>query len=97
MDLTENDMSTGKEIHYLITVKGIFNSSWSDWFSGVEITTGENEDGTPVSIFCGTFPDQAALRGVLIKLWDLNATLISVQQIGPTEEVFINNGGLENV
>jgi len=90
-------MLTGKDTYYRITVRGIFNSSWSDWFSSIEITTSEDENGLPVSIFSGYFPDQAALRGILTKLWDLNATLISIQQMGPAEEGFINNGGLDNV
>jgi hypothetical protein len=89
-------MPTGKETDYLITVKGIFNANWSDWFCGIETTTGEDVSGNPVTIFSGRFPDQAALRGVLIKLWDLNATVISIQQMGPAEEEVNHNGGLDN-
>lgn len=96
MNLTENDMPTGNEADYLITVRWNFDASWSEWFSYSEITHGTDEKGRPVSIFRCTFLDQAALRGVLIRLWDLNATVISVQQISFAVEEVNHNGGLEN-
>jgi len=49
---------------------------WSDWFGGMAIAF---EGG--VTTLTGPVADQAALRGMLCKLWDLNLTLISVQPI----------------
>lgn len=97
MNFNEKNTPTRKGIYYLIKVKGILNRSWSDWFSDIEIVPGEEAEGSPFTIFRGEFPDQAALRGVLTKLWDLNMTVISVYRVGPAEEDFKNYGGSNNV
>ena len=76
--------SHSQTLHYRIKVNGIINGSWSDWFGGVTISTLIDADGIQVTILNGNFPDQAALRGVLVKLWDLNATLLEVQLLSPS-------------
>lgn len=63
---------------YLIKVEGQLDKSWSGWFSGLTVTY---EDG--VSALSGHVADQAALRGILTKIWDLNLTLISVNRVKP--------------
>ena len=70
-------------LHYQIKVEGRLNDSWSDWLGGITITSMVEKNGIQVTILNGTFPDQAALRGVLVKLWNLNATLLEVQLINP--------------
>ncbi len=60
---------------YEIQVKGVLESTWSDWLDGMTITT--LADG--VTQLSGTVPDQAALQGILLKLHDLGLALISVQ------------------
>ncbi len=64
--------------HYRIIVYGKVDQSWSEWFSGLVITTNVDQDGTPITQLAGTLPDQGALRGILNSLWDLNLTLLSV-------------------
>ena len=83
MAIPEKNTPKEKFSHYQIKVEGIVNATWSDWFGGMKITSGIEANGNQVTILNGTFPDQSALRGVLIKLWDLNATLIEVQLINP--------------
>jgi hypothetical protein len=63
---------------YLIRMEGQLDKSWSGWFSDLSITY---TDG--VSTLTGPVADQAALRGILTKLWDLNLTLLSVSRIEP--------------
>ena len=63
---------------YLIKVEGELDRSWSGWFSGLTVTY---QDG--VSTLTGHVADQAALRGILTKIWDLNLTLISVNRVKP--------------
>lgn len=63
---------------YEITVKGTLDAAWSDWFNGMTITIEEGRDGESFTILNGWIHDQAALRGMLNKLWDLNLTLLSV-------------------
>jgi hypothetical protein len=61
---------------YQIRVKGVLDPKWSSWFEGFTIE-GEMDN----TLITGKFADQAALRGALNKLWDLNLDLISVNQI----------------
>jgi hypothetical protein len=62
---------------YRIRVKGIFNPSMAVLCG--EITVAQQENG--VSLVTGRFPDQAALRGLLDHLWNLNIAILSVEQI----------------
>ena len=62
---------------YQIQVQGRLDEGWSDWFSGMTVTF---ESG--VTTLTGPVADQAALRGILTKIWDLNLTLLSVTRGG---------------
>ena len=68
----------GRQAVYRIEVEGQLDRNWSRWFSGM-ILTYQDE----VSILTGPLADQAALRGLLSKIWDLNLTLVSVVRLGP--------------
>lgn len=57
-----------------IRIKETLSEDWSEWLNGLSVTP--DEDGK--TILMGTLPDQAALRGILGKLWDLNLTILSV-------------------
>ncbi len=61
---------------YRIRLKGHLDKKWSDWFDDMNIC----HDGAN-SILTGPLVDQAALHGVLIKIRDLNLTLLSVKRI----------------
>lgn len=61
---------------YQIQVRGKLDESWSDWLSGMTITS---ESG--ITTLTGPVADQAALRGLLSKIWDLNLVLISATRI----------------
>jgi len=62
---------------YEIRVKGHLDQRWSAWFDGMTITNEANGD----AIVSGPLVDQAALHSVLIKVYNLNLTLISVSRI----------------
>jgi hypothetical protein len=61
------------EIH----VRGQLDESWSDWLEGLEVKLLDNGE----MILSGYIGDQAALMGVLNKLYGLNLTLLSVNEI----------------
>ena len=63
---------------YRIKVKGILDSEWTLWFEQMAIAT---EGGD--TILSGPVADQAALHGLLIRIRDLNLTLLSVEQTDP--------------
>jgi hypothetical protein len=62
---------------YHIRVKGHLDPHWADWFEGLAITHQENG----VSLLAGPVIDQAALHGLLVKIYSLNLTLISLHQV----------------
>ena len=62
---------------YQIKVPGLLNESWSEWAGGMTVTVGSDVDGLPVTTLTGTF-DQAALQGLLRRLYSLGLPLISV-------------------
>ena len=64
-------------ITYEIRVKGHLDQRWTVWFDGMTITN--VEDGN--TIISGSLQDQAALHSLLVKVYNLNLTLISVSRI----------------
>jgi hypothetical protein len=67
---------------YRIKLKGCLDPDWSDWFEQMAIST---EGG--VTILKGPVADQAALHGLLIRIRDLNLTLLAVERIETEPEV----------
>ena len=65
---------------YEIRVQGRVDGTWTEWFSGMAISSLQTGDGLWVTTLTGTLPDQAALRGLLSRIWDLNLTLIAVKR-----------------
>jgi hypothetical protein len=63
---------------YQIKVPGHIGESWSDWIGGMTITVESEGDGSPVTTLTGTVADQAALQGLLRRLYSLGLPLISV-------------------
>ena len=66
---------------YRIVVDGTIRVDWSDWLDGMEISTGPGRRDLRFTTLTGSVADQAALRGILCRLWDLNLTLISVYRL----------------
>jgi ABC-2 type transport system ATP-binding protein len=66
---------------YEITAIGELDPSWSKWFEGMEITVKQNLTGKAVTVLNGGVEDQARLRGILCRLWDLNLALAAVRRV----------------
>ena len=66
---------------YQIKVTGNLDQTWVSWFNQMKITTEGNQNVGPITVFTGTVSDQAELRGLLVKIWDLNLELLSVQKM----------------
>lgn len=77
-------MSNGQEFDqsamYQIRVKGVLDSSWSEWFDGFSIDA-EGQD----TVLVGSVPDQSALHGILAKINDLGLSLIAVTKLASYE------------
>jgi hypothetical protein len=73
-------LSTGTHgcCFFEIHVRGQLDESWSDWLEGLEVKLLDNDE----MILSGYIADQAALMGVLNKLYGLNLALLSVSEVG---------------
>ena len=65
---------------YEIRVRGRLDARWAEWFSGMAISYAHGPDGA-ICTLTGRVVDQAALRGILDRIWDLNLTLVSLKLI----------------
>jgi hypothetical protein len=63
---------------YQIVVQGRIDDRLADWFGGLQITPTASAVGASVTSLTGALPDQAALMGLLRKLYDRGYLLISV-------------------
>jgi hypothetical protein len=72
-----------EQVAYRIRVRGKLDDCWSEWFSGLRITV--ESESPPVTTLVGDI-DQAALRGILNKIWDLSLVLISVNPVGESND-----------
>lgn len=64
-----------------IQIKDWISERWENWFDGITITYKGAQDDSPVTVLTSQAVDQAALRGILTKIWDLNLAVISVNRI----------------
>jgi hypothetical protein len=65
------------QMTYEIRVKGILDREWSDWFGNFSIKPQSSGE----TVLTGQVMDQAALRGVISQILNLNLELISVMRI----------------
>ena len=64
---------------YQIRIQGHLSAQWTDWFGGLTLTLSDNGD----TLLTGPVVDQAALHGLLKRVRDLGAPLISVIRMEP--------------
>jgi hypothetical protein len=62
---------------YQIKVPGVLDERWSDWDGEITVTVESEGDDPPVTTLTSTV-DQAALQGLLRRLYSLGLPLISV-------------------
>ncbi len=67
---------------YHIRIQGQLDESWSEWLGELAITP--QPDGT--TLLSGPIVDQAALHGILDRLYGLNLPIRSVVQVGNEAE-----------
>ena len=66
-----------QQVIYQIKVPGELNETWTEWVNGLTIEVERGSESPPVTTLTGTF-DQAALLGLLRRLYSLGLPLISV-------------------
>jgi len=66
-------------VGYRIRVGGRLDPDWLAWFGGLTIELESNQPA--VSSLTAEVADQASLRGLLNRIWDLNLSLISLNRV----------------
>ncbi len=82
MKVVKQRLTLDQPATYQIKVPDHFDESWSDWAGGMTITLESGDDGPPTATLTGVV-DQAALQGLLRRLYSLGLPLISVNWIEP--------------
>ena len=77
----EARMKSEERETYQIALKGELDPGWSDWLNGYDVNTAVYPDGVSTTILAVKIADQAALRGILNKIWDFNLEIIGLQRI----------------
>lgn len=65
---------------YEIQVQGRIVQGWVDYFDEMQIAV-EGEDGLAITTLTGCLQDQAALQGLLQKLYNIGLVLLKVSRL----------------
>jgi len=91
-------LATDQPAAYRILVQGWVSLRWEDWFEGMHIellgpdatagTPADREEGSKstggeATLLTGPVPDQAALLGMLQRLYSFGLPILSVELIAP--------------
>lgn len=72
----ETPMRNDESVYYTVHVQGNLECDWSQWFDGMIIA--HSNDGQNRTALSGVL-DQTALSGLIIKIRELELTLIGIQ------------------
>jgi hypothetical protein len=86
MKKVRQKLTLDRPANYQIQVPGELDEGWSDWVGSMTIRVDREGEGPPVTTLTGTV-DQAALQGLLRRLYSLGLPLISVNcvEYGPED------------
>jgi hypothetical protein len=82
----KNKLTLDQTLVYQIKISGQLSENWSDWMENVVIGVECIDDGSSVTTLTVTV-DQAALQGLLRRLYYLGFPLVSVNYIRIEEKV----------
>ena len=77
MKQIKQKLSLDRPASYQIKVPGYLDERWAEWDGRMTATVESEGDGSPITTLSGTV-DQAALQGMLRRLYSLGLPLISV-------------------
>jgi hypothetical protein len=71
---------------YEIRVQGRIGAWGAEWFDAALVRRQDQVEGQPITALSGVVADQAALLGLLLKLYHLGLPLLAVRWMGPDDE-----------
>jgi hypothetical protein len=81
MKKVKQKLTLDRPATYQIKVPGYLDKRWSDWAGGMTITVESGDNGPPATTLTGVVVDQAALQGLLRRLYSLGLPLLSVNRV----------------
>ncbi|MCB9423140.1 MAG: hypothetical protein H6667_25305 [Ardenticatenaceae bacterium] len=81
---SKRKLTLDQPVTYQIEVPGHLDASWAEWAGGMVIAVVHEGDDLPITTLTGRL-DQAALQGLLRRLYSLGRPLISVKCIEDDE------------
>ena len=85
MKKVEQKLTLDRPATYQIKVPGRLDASWAEWDTRMTVTVEREGDLPPVTTLSGAV-DQAALLGLLRRLYSLGLPLISVICVEPGQD-----------
>ena len=85
MKMVTQKLTLDRPATYQIKVPGRLDEGWSEWGGEMAVTVQTGDDGQLITTLTGPV-DQAALQGLLRRLYSLGLPLISVICIDPDEQ-----------
>jgi hypothetical protein len=86
MKEVKQKLTLDRPVTYQIKVPGHLDENWSDWAGGMTITLESGDDDPPTTTLTGVVADQAALQGLLRRLYSMGLPLISVNCVEPDKK-----------
>jgi hypothetical protein len=83
MEIDHHKLKLDQPETYQIRVPGRLDEPLSDWVEGMTVTVEKQGEGPPITTLTGVLVDQAALQGLLRRLYTLGLPLIEVKWVGP--------------
>lgn len=80
MNAVKRKLTLDRPATYQIKVPGLLDESWIEWDDQIAIAVERDADGSPISSLTGVL-DQAALHGVLRRLYAIGLPLIEVNLV----------------
>ena len=80
MNPSDESLSLDRPACYEIRIPGELDERWTDWISSMNIRLETRESGKIITVLTTTV-DQAALQGLLRRLYSLGLPLISVEWV----------------
>jgi hypothetical protein len=80
MKKSTQKLTLDRPVKYQIKVPGLPDKSWSEWAASMTISAEGEDTDQPITTLTGTI-DQAALQGLLRRLYSLGLPLISVDLV----------------
>jgi hypothetical protein len=77
---------------YRIRVIGEIDESWADYYGGMLVRIENHPDKLKESILVGWLEDQAALVGLIERLYNLGLPILSVEKLSESGSIEIPKG-----